>query len=248
MNKHTHVEVLALIPARGGSKGIPRKNIKQFCGKPLMAWTIEEAKKSRYITRIVISTDDEEIAGVAQQYGAEAPFMRPVEIAGDTTVDLPVFEHALTWFKNNEGYTPDIILHLRVNSPLRAVSDIDRGIELMMQNMHADSIRAVAKAPLHPLKTYALREGNILSPFVPEEVFGITEPFNMPWQILPKAYTTGGYLSVIKPATILERHSMSGDLMIGFEVDPGNVIDIDTPMQFALAEILMQERLARTKT
>ena len=248
MNKHKRVEVLALIPARGGSKGIPRKNIKQFCGKPLMAWTIEEAKKSRYVTRIVVSTDDEEIAGLARQYGAEAPFMRPVEIAGDTTVDLPVFEHALTWFKNNEGYTPDIILHLRVNSPLRAVSDIDRGIELMMQNMHADSVRAVTKAPLHPLKTYALGEGNILSPFVPEEVFGIKQAINMPWQVLPKAYTTGGYLSVIKPATILEKHSMSGDFMLGFEVDQGNVVDIDTPIQFALAEMLMQERLARTKT
>ena len=240
--------VVAIIPARGGSKGIPRKNLRPLMGKPLMSHIIENALKVKEIDRVIVSTEDEEIAGVAQQYGAEAPFMRPVEIAGDTTVDLPVFEHALTWFKNNEGYTPDIILHLRVNSPLRVVSDIDRGIEFMMQNMHADSVRAVTKAPLHPLKTYALGEGNILSPFVPEEVFGIKQAINMPWQVLPKAYTTGGYLSIIKPATILKKHSMSGDFMLGFEVDPGNVVDIDTPIQFALAEMLMQERLARTKT
>ncbi len=240
------MHVLALIPARGGSKGVPRKNIKPFCGKPLIAWTIEEAKKSKHITRVIVSTDDEEIAGIARRYGAEVPFMRPAEIAGDTTLDQPVFEHALRWLKEHEGYIPDIVVHLRANSPLRIVSDIDQGIELMQSNPHADSVRAVVKASLHPLKTYTLREDHTLAPFIPEEVYGIKEPYNLPWQSLPTAYATGGYLSVIRPETILEKRSICGDVMLGFEVDAAHVVDIDTPLQFAVAETLMQKRLDGT--
>ena len=241
MKKETNV--LAIIPARGGSKGVPRKNIKPFCGKPLIAWTIEEARKSNYVTRIIVSTDDVEIADIARQYGAEVPFMRPAALAEDMTPDFPVFEHALLWLKEHEDYTPDIVIHLRTTSPLRIVADIDKGIELILKNPQADSVRAVTVAPLHPLKTYKLREDNLLMPFVPEDIYGIKQPFNLPWQSLPKAYATGGYLSVIRPATILVKQSMCGDTMVGFEVDSKNVVDIDTPVQFALAETLMKEQM-----
>ncbi|MBX9907071.1 acylneuraminate cytidylyltransferase family protein [Patescibacteria group bacterium] len=236
------MEILAIMPGRGGSKGVPRKNIKDMCGKPLLAWTIEEAKKSKYITRIILSTDDSEIASVGKEWGAEVPFMRPAELAEDSTPDLPVFEHALNWLKENENYVPDLVLHLRINSPLRTAEDIDRGIELMKENMDADAVRAVTKAPLHPLKSYRL-EGDRLMPFVPEEVYGIKEPYNLPWQALPKAYTTGGYLTVLKPSTILEKHSMSGDTFLGFVVDEKNVVDIDTPEQFELARLRLAARL-----
>ncbi len=236
-------EGLALIPARGGSKGIPRKNIKLFCGKPLIAWTIEEAKKSKHITRIIVSTDDEEIAGIARRYGAEV-LRRPSEISGDSTPDLPVFEHAIRTLEA-DNYLPEFVVHLRATGPLRVALDINRGIELLLENPQADSVRAVMKAPLHPLKTYALGEGGVLGPFVPAGVFSIEEPFNLPWQNLPRAYTTGGYLSVIRPATILAG-SMSGSTMLGFEVDPAHVVDIDTQAQFLLAEMLMRERLSET--
>ena len=236
------MEILAIMPGRGGSKGVPRKNIKDMCGKPLLAWTIEEAKKSKYITRIILSTDDSEIASVGKEWGAEVPFMRPAELAEDSTPDLPVFEHTLNWLKENENYVPDLVLHLRINSPLRTAEDIDRGIELMKENMDADAVRAVTKAPLHPLKSYRL-EGDRLMPFVPEEVYGIKEPYNLPWQALPKAYTTGGYLTVLKPSTILEKHSMSGDTFLGFVVDEKNVVDIDTPEQFELARLRLAARL-----
>ncbi len=235
------MDILALIPGRGGSKGVPRKNIKEMCGKPLLAWTIEEAQKSKHINRIVLSTEDEEIAQVGRAWGADVPFMRPQELAEDHTPDLPVFVHALEWLRENEGYIPDLVLHLRINSPLRTAEDIDRGIELMLENMEADAVRAVTKAPLHPLKSYRL-EGNRLLPFVPEEVHGIKEPYNLPWQALPRAYTTGGYLTVLKPATILEKRSMSGDHFLGFEVDSQNVVDIDTPEQFELARMRMEAR------
>src|SRR5215216_3574890 len=101
-------EILALIPARGGSKGIPRKNIRHFAGYPLIAWSIAAANQASCVTRIIVSTDDEEIASVARQFGAETPFLRPSELAQDQTTDLPVFEHALEWLKDNENYTPDI--------------------------------------------------------------------------------------------------------------------------------------------
>jgi N-acylneuraminate cytidylyltransferase len=236
------MNVLALILARGGSKGIPGKNIKEFCGKPLIAWTIEEAKRSKHISRVVVSTDSEEIAHIAKEWGAEVPFMRPGELAEDHSLDLDAFEHALRWLRDNEGYEPELVTHLRVNSPLRTAEDIDRGIELMQENMHADAVRAVTKAPLHPLKTYRL-EGNELKPFVPEDVHGIREPYNMPWQSLPRAYTTGGYLTVLKPATVLEKRSMSGEYFLGFEVSSLNVVDIDTPEQFELARLRMEKRM-----
>lgn len=237
------MKILALIPGRGGSKGVPRKNIKEMAGKPLLAWTIEEAKKSKHNPRIVLSTDDDEIAAVGREWGAEVPFMRPRELAEDHTPDLPVFVHALEWLKAQEGYEPDLVLHLRINSPLRIAEDIDRGIDLMLQNMHADAVRAVTKAPLHPLKSYRLDENGRLLSFVPEEVHGIKEPYNLPWQSLPRAYTTGGYLTVLKPSTILEKNSMSGDHFLGFEVDAENVVDIDTPEQFELARMRMEKRL-----
>ncbi len=238
------MNILALILARGGSKGIPGKNIKELAGKPLIAWTIEEAKRSKHISRIIVSTDSEEIASIAREWGAETPFMRPAELADDHSPDIDAFEHALVWLKENEECVPDLIAHLRVNSPLRTAEDIDRGIELMLENMDADSVRAVTKAPLHPLKTYRL-EGNELKPFVPQEFHGINEPYNLPWQSLPRAYTTGGYLTILKSSTILEKRSMSGERFLGYEVDPGNVVDIDTPEQFELARMRMEERLRK---
>src|SRR4029079_13968109 len=112
-------EILALIPARGGSKGIPRKNIRTFAGYPLIAWSIAAAKQASCVTRIIVSTDDEEISSVARQFGAETPFLRPSELAQDQTTDLPVFEQALDWLRDNESYKPDITVQLRPTSPIR---------------------------------------------------------------------------------------------------------------------------------
>ena len=112
-------ETLALIPARGGSKGIPRKNIRSFAGFPLIAWSIAAAKQAASVTRIIVSTDDEEIAAIAREHGAEAPFLRPAEFAQDNTTDLPVFKHALQWLEANESYQPEIVIQLRPTSPIR---------------------------------------------------------------------------------------------------------------------------------
>ncbi len=112
-------EVLALIPARGGSKSIPRKNILPFAGFPLIAFSIAAGLASETVNRVIVSTDDEEIAGFSRRYGAETPFIRPAHLAEDSTPDLPVFQHALEWLQENEAYQPDIVVQLRPTSPLR---------------------------------------------------------------------------------------------------------------------------------
>src|SRR5688572_24739345 len=134
-------EVLALIPARGGSKGIPRKNIRSFAGYPLIAWSIAAAKQSELVTRVIVSTDDEEIAKVAREWGAEAPFLRAAEISQDKTTDLPVFEHALKWLEDVEGYRPDIIIQLRPTSPIRPKGMVDEAIRILQNNKDADCVR-----------------------------------------------------------------------------------------------------------
>ena len=150
-------EILALIPARGGSKGIPRKNIRNFAGYPLIAWSIAAAKQSELVTRIIVSTDDEEIAAVAREYGAETPFLRPAEFAQDNTTDLPVFEHALQWLEENEDYQPEIVIQLRPTSPIRP-----QGIAWTMPSkscssmQDADCVRGVVPAGQNPLQDVAL--------------------------------------------------------------------------------------------
>src|SRR5574339_486983 len=139
----TMTNILALIPALGGFKGIPRKNIRNFAGYPLIAWSIAAAKQSELVTRIIVSTDDEEIAAVAREYGAETPFLRPAEYAQDKTTDLPVFEHALQWLEENEGYRPDIVIQLRPTSPIRPRGMIDNAIRTLLAHEEADCVRGV---------------------------------------------------------------------------------------------------------
>lgn len=234
------MKVLALILARGGSKGVPGKNIKELLGKPLIAHTIEEAKKSRYINRIVLSTDDSKIAEVGEKYGAEVPFMRSAELAQDDTLDLPVILHALEWLKEHEEYVPDIIAHLVPTAPLRRAEHIDYGIELLLKHPDADAVRSVVKAPKHPLKCWRL-ENNHLTPFIPPEVYGFKEPYNMPRQKLPEAYVNNGAVNIIKRDTILNKHSITGDVIYGFEMPEKNSVNIDSELDFKLAEIFLKE-------
>lgn len=236
------METYGVIIARGGSKRIPGKNVKNFCGKPLIAWTIEEAKKVTGMSRILVSTDDEEIARVAREYGAEVPFMRPSELAEDLTPDLPVFQHLLEWLQTNEGTLPDAVAHLRVTGPLRTSEDMQRGIELLTAQPEYDSLRAVIPAPLHPLKTYRL-EGGTLLPYISDEVSGLHEPYNAPVQSLPKAYASAGYFSVIRTRTLQELNSMTGPKILGYVCDAINATDIDTPFDFMIAEARMKQRL-----
>lgn len=141
--------VVCVIPARGGSKGLPGKNIKMFCGKPLIAHTIEQAKQSRYIDRAIVSTEDEEITRISLEHGAEVPFIRPIELAGDSVATLDVLLHAINWFENEDQYLFDILVLLHVTTPLRSVEDIDKSITLLVEEK-ADNIFSVAEAHRNP--------------------------------------------------------------------------------------------------
>src|SRR3990172_9517903 len=145
-------ETLALIPARGGSKGIPRKNIRSFAGFPLIAWSIAAAKQASCVTRVIISTDDPEIAAIARDWGAETPFLRPDELAQDNTTDLPVFQHALKFLEEVEGYRPEVIVQLRPTSPIRPRGMVDQAVDILLAHPDADCVRGVVPAGQNPHK------------------------------------------------------------------------------------------------
>lgn len=226
-------EVLCLILARGGSKGIPRKNIRLLAGKPLIAYSIECAHDSALIRRVIVSTDDEEIAEVARQYGAEVPFMRPKELAEDLTPDLPVFQHALRWLKEEEGTMPDLVVDLRPTGPLRRTGTVDRAIRLILEHPEADSLRSVRWPSQTPYKMWRVSSEGYLEPLV--SLDGFEEPYNMPRQILPEIFWQNGYIDVVRPRVILEENRMSGRKILPFVVEE-DYIEIDYEENFQKAE------------
>ena len=233
-------EVLALIPARGGSKGIPRKNIRDFAGAPLIAYSIAAGLQARHVTRVIVSTDDEEIAAVARQWGAETPFLRPAEFAQDDTTDLPVFQQALAWLAEHENYHPEFVVQLRPTSPVRPVDLIDEAIELMLTNPMADCVRGVVPSGQNPFKMWQIEpESHQLKPLL--SLPNLKEPYNAPRQELPKTYWQTGHVDVIRVSTILEKGSLTGDVILPVLIDPRYTVDIDTPADMARYARLMQD-------
>ena len=233
-------QVLALIPARGGSKGVKRKNIIKIAGKPLIAYSIEQAIQSKLITRIIVSTDDEEIRHIAAEWGAETPFQRPAEFAQDHSPDLDVFRHALQWLKANEDYTPDLVVHLRPTGPVRKVEIIDQAIERLLNYPDADSLRSISMAAQTPYKMWTI-QGEYLSPVI--RIAGQTETHSIPRQQLPKIYLQNGYVDVIRPKTVLEKNSMAGDTVLSFIVNEP-MLEIDYIEDVPMVEDALQ-KLAR---
>jgi YrbI family 3-deoxy-D-manno-octulosonate 8-phosphate phosphatase len=235
-------EILALIPARGGSKGIPRKNIRNFAGYPLIAWSIAAAKQSQFVTRVIVSTDDEEIAAVARTHAAETPFLRPAEFAQDNTTDLPVFEHALAWLEANEHYQPDVLIQLRPTSPIRPRDCVDSAIRILTEHEDADCVRGVVPAGQNPHKMWRFAGADRpMNPLL--EVDGIAEPYNAPRQILPPVYWQTGHIDAIRASTIREKHSLTGDVIYPLVIDPRYTVDIDHLSDWAKYEALANSGL-----
>ncbi len=236
----TKLEVLAVIPARGGSKGIPRKNIKDFAGYPLIAYSIVAATQSKLVTRTIVSTDDEEIAAVARQYGAETPFLRPAEFAQDNTTDLPVFQHVLSWLKENEGYVPDVVVQLRPTSPVRPLACVDDAVNMLLSHPDADSVRGVVEADQCPYKMWLIdTTSGTMSPLL--GVDGISEAYNAPRQKLPKAYWQIGHIDAIRPRAIVDQNSMSGKVIMPLIMDPRFTVDLDNLRDWHQGEQLVKE-------
>jgi len=230
-------EVLALIPARGGSKSIPRKNIRSFAGHPLIAYSIAAGLAAESVTRLLVSTDDEEIAAIARKYGAETPFLRPAELSQDNTPDLPVFQHALQWLEENEGYRPEILVQLRPTSPLRRVWHIDQSIYQLLAHPEADAIRTVCEPFQNPFKMWQIDPEGFMQPLIHTEY---QEAYNMPRQLLPAVYWQTGYVDAAWRDTIIEKASMTGERILPLVIPPNDWIDIDSADDWRRAERLLE--------
>ena len=233
------MKILSIIPARGGSKGIKLKNLSKINGKPLVAFSIEHSLASKLINRTIVSTDNEEIAKVSEEYGAEIPIYRSKELAGDNILDLPVFEHMLTYLKEEENYEPEIVVHLRPTSPYRKAEWIDSAIKLLIENTSADSIRSVSEPSQHPYRVFEIKN-KFLFPLMHERH---PEPYLLRRQDLPKMYYYNCVIDVTKPSTIFNKKSMTGDKMLPYIMKPEDSIDIDKPMDLEFAKFFLKNRV-----
>ncbi len=233
------MEILAIIPARGGSKGLPGKNIRPLLHHPLIAYSIKAALDARLVTRTIVTTDAADIAAVARQYGAETPFERPAEVSGDLVTDLQTFTHTLNWLKDNESYVPDYVVQLRPTSPVRMRGMVDACIEKMLQQPEADSLRIITPAPITPYKMWVMQdEQQPMQPLM--QLPELDEFYNQPRQILPKVYWQIGALDVIKTSVITGQQKMSGNVILPYVLDNTFAVDIDDIASFDKAAAVIK--------
>ena len=230
------MNILATVPARSGSKSVVNKNIRLINNKPMMAYSIEHALNSKLINRVIVSTDSEEYAEIARQYGAEVPFIRPAEYATDTALDIDVFRHALSFLKETEGYEADIVVQLRPTYPYRDPADIDAMIQLMIDDPQTDAVRSVMLNEVVPHKMWYMADDNQITPILTD----IPEAYNMPRQQLPKTYYQNGNVDVLRPANIFEMNSMTGKKIKGYEMK--EMYDVDTEADFARVAAFMKDK------
>ncbi len=233
------MKVMALIIARGGSQRVPNKNIKPLGGRPLIAYSIEAARRSRYVDRVVVSTDSDAIAEVAVKEGAEAPFRRPAEISQGHSTELEAVGHALSWFRDHESYEPDVVVLLRPTSPFRAAATIDRGVELLLNDPDAHCVRTVALCSEHPHKMWVMdQDGRRIRSFVPLEQ-KLPEAHTLSYHLLPTVYVQNASMDVLRPSNIWNLRSTTGTEIIPLVMDEMESIDINSELDFTLAEVTM---------
>jgi N-acylneuraminate cytidylyltransferase len=232
--------VIALIPARGGSKGVPRKNLRSLAGKPLVAHSIERALESGTVTKTVCSTDDEEIAGVARDCGAEVPFLRPPELASDTATDADYAIHAVSWLEENQEWVADFLVILWPTCPLRSSQHIDEAVDLLSKHPDADSVVSVITPAKSPYKMWRMTDQKFLVPLLTSEVF---EQYAGPRQRLPKVLAPNGYVHVVRASTLLRSGSILGMKVLPYEMNARHCIDIDTEEDFEVAEAAIRKSL-----
>lgn len=233
------LKILGLIPARAGSKRIKNKNIKPLGGKPLVSYTIEAAKKSKLINRIILTTNSEVIANIGRKYGAETPFLRPEEISQGTSTEFEFHFHAIEWLKKNEGYVPDLIVNLHPTTPFRKPKSIDLAIKKILTHPRADSLRSVKKCSEHPYKMWYVK-GDYLEPFVPKKDTG---SHTLAYQQLPTVYIQNASIYITKPKTIYKFRSTVGKKVVNFIMDEMESVDINCELDFLIAETLLSQKL-----
>lgn len=229
-------KIIGIIPARGGSKGIPKKNIRMVGGKPLIGWTIEIASNIQEIDRLIVSTDNEEIASISKKFGAEVPFLRPDEISTDESKDYDVFHHLILWLEKKERYYPDIVIWLRPTSPLRSMLDILSVIRLIQDNPSC-CVRSITKAGHHPY-WMKKKSGDILLPLCPNK----SEKEYPRRQLLPDVYYLNGAVDAFWVNEAEKNGALFQEKMIGYEMPIERSIDIDTELDLKIAHLLLKEK------
>jgi len=222
-------KILAVITARAGSKRLPNKNILPLTGKPLIAWTIDEGKKSKYIDKLIVSSDSEIIAEISKQYGAEIPFMRPPELANDKADSISVLKHSIEFYKDEYDY----ILLLQPTSPLRSVEDIDSAIEML--NEKTKAVISVCETEHSPLWSNTLPENLSMANFIRPDIQ------NKRSQDLPKYYRLNGAIYIAEINYFYKNNGFLGTDTNAYIMNQQNSVDIDTELDFRFCEIICNE-------
>ena len=229
--------VVAIIPARSGSKGVPGKNIKKMNGKPLIEYSINSSMSSKLIDRTIISTDDKEIADLSIKLGAEVPFIRPAALAKDHVLDYPVINHALDYLINIEGSRPEIIVYLRPTMPTRTAHEIDEVVKLLLQKEETDCIRTTRPAPYPPFWMKKINSSGYLEPY-DEHVFSFSSKRR---QDLPKVVICDGYVDAARVESVLREKIFPPSNTSAFFRDNIPFLDIDTPEDWELCEFFLNK-------
>ncbi len=228
--------VIGIITARGGSKGIPRKNLRLIAGHPLLWWTIEAAKKASSLSRIVVSTDDPEIAALAVASGVEAPFLRPADLAQDATSHIAVMHHAMDWLEAN-GALPEYLFLLQPTTPLREAADIDGAVALAADR-GADAVVGVVEAHRHPYLIKKILPDGALEDFMANELKYLRR------QDLPSAYALNGAAYVNRCRSLRRDRTFFPKGTLAYRMPAERSLDVDTPLDFFLVEQLLRRRQA----
>lgn len=232
-------KILAVIPARGGSKGVPHKNARLVAGKPLIAYTIAAALAAKdRLYRVLVSTDDAEIAGIARQYGAEVPFTRPADLAGDRVPMIPVLQHAARFVEEQDGQRLDWVLLLQPTAPLRTAEDIAAAVELARQGGCTSVISVVQVFATHPILMKRIEAGRLV-PFCVEEREGTRRQ-----DYQPPAYMRNGAIYLTRRDTLLEGNSIWGDSIRPYVMPEERSVSIDNELDMKLVELILGERRA----
>ena len=232
------MRTLAIIPARSGSKGIPNKNIIPLGGYPLISYSIAVAKLSKFINRVIITTDDQKIANIAKKFQAEVPFLRPKELAKDSSPDIDFFIHALNFLEKNEGYVPDMVVHLRPVTPLRDYKIVDKAIVKIMKDKKATSLRS-AHVFENPAYKLVKMKGNYWEFFGKEDFNNNEEYYDLPRQVLPVTYIPNGYVDIILPKTLKKTGLLHGRKIRVFITK--KTADIDSHEDLNYAEEILKK-------
>lgn len=228
--------ILGIIPARGGSKSVPKKNTRLLLGKPLIAYTIEVALKSKLVDRVIVSSDDEDTVEIAKKYGAEVPFIRPRELALDTTPMVLVLQHAVGFLEERENINLDYVLLLQPTAPLRLVEDIDNALKKLMET-GADSVISVSQVDnVHPILMKRI-ENDLILPYCIEEKEGTRRQ-----DYSPPAYMRNGAIYAVKRDILMNNDSVWGKISRPYIMPPERSVCIDSELDFKLVEILLEER------